>query len=107
MGKLRDFGFKPEHSQLLSARAHTAPAVAKALSLDEPAPATKPEPAVARAPRVRKVKVSVVTNSGAVTNAARQSRWRSKQDVVALRGQAKERMKGLRARRKVGKAVGS
>jgi hypothetical protein len=50
MGKLRDFGFKPEHSQLLSARGHTAPAVAKALSLDEPAPATKPEPAVARAP---------------------------------------------------------
>jgi hypothetical protein len=79
MGKLRDFGFKPEHSQLLSARAHTAPAVAKALSLDEPAPATKPEPAVGR----------------------------SKQDVVALRGQAKERMKGLRARRKVEKAVAS
>jgi hypothetical protein len=40
-----------------------------------------------------------VTNAVAkdTTNAARQSRWRSKQDVVALRGQAKERMKGLRA----------
>jgi hypothetical protein len=40
-------------------------------------------------------------NTGAVTNtnAARQSRWRSKQDAAALRGQARERMKVLRARR--------
>jgi len=36
------------------------------------------------------------------TNAARQSRWRSKQDAAALRGQARERMKDLRARRKRG-----
>jgi len=35
-----------------------------------------------------------------VTNAARQSRWRSKQDVAALRLQARERMKVLRARRR-------
>jgi hypothetical protein len=33
-------------------------------------------------------------------NAARQSRWRSKQDAAALRLQARERMKVLRARRK-------
>jgi hypothetical protein len=65
----------------------------------------------------QKAKVVPVTNTGNTgavtnavedtTNAARQSRWRSKQDVVALRGQAKERMKGLRARRKVEKAVAS
>ena len=66
----------------------------------------------------RKAKIVPVTNTGNTgavtnavakdtTNAARQSRWRGKQDVVALRGQAKERMKGLRARRKAGKAVGS
>jgi hypothetical protein len=98
-----------EHVQLLHGpncgcivhRHERAEAAAKAVTA-----APQPEP-VARAPKVRKVKVSVVTNSGAVTNAARQSRWRSKQDVVELRGQAKERMKGLRARRKVGKAVGS
>jgi hypothetical protein len=35
--------------------------------------------------------------SGDVTNAARQSRWRSKQDAAALRLQARERMKVLRA----------
>jgi len=35
-----------------------------------------------------------------VTNAARQSRWRSKQDADALRLQARERMKALRARRR-------
>jgi hypothetical protein len=66
-------------------------------------PTTKLAP---KAVRLRKAR-AVVTNAGAVTNAARQSRWRSKQDVVALRGQAKERMTGLRARRKAGKAVGS
>jgi hypothetical protein len=38
--------------------------------------------------------------SGDVTNAARQSRWRSKQDAAALRLQARERMKVLRARRR-------
>ncbi len=74
---------------------------------------------VAPTPKVeRKAKIVPVTNTGNTgavtnavakdtTNAARQSRWRSKQDVVALRGQAQERMKGLRARRKAGKAVGS
>jgi hypothetical protein len=99
MGKLRDFGFKPEHSQLIRDRAHTAPAAAKT--------SPKLEPSAVPVERVTKVKVVPVTNTRAVTNAARQSRWRSKQDVVALRGQAKERMKGLRAQRKVGKAVAS
>jgi len=47
-------------------------------------------------------KPAPVTNIGAVvTNADRQARWRSKQDPVALRGQAKERMKGLRTRRNI------
>src|SRR5260370_37585538 len=64
---------------------------------------------VAPTPKVeRKAKIVPVTTTGSTgavtnalakdtTNAARQSRWRSKQDGVALRGQAKERMKGLRA----------
>jgi hypothetical protein len=106
MGKVLDFGYRSLYSQKLADKATSQkPAGAQVSEVSEPAP--KVEPSVARAPKVRKVKVLVVTNSGAVTNAARQSRWRSKQDVVALRGQAKERMKGLRAQRKAGKAVAS
>ena len=77
----------------------------------EPTVTIEPTPKVKQKAKI----VPAVTNTGNTgavtnavkdtTNAARQSRWRSKQDVVALRGQAKERMKGLRARRKVGKAV--
>jgi hypothetical protein len=37
---------------------------------------------------------------GDVTNAARQDRWRSKQDPVALRLEAQARMRDLRARRR-------
>ncbi len=55
-----------------------------------------------RAVKVREA-AAVVTNTGAVTNAARQAHWRSKQDAVALRRQSQERMKGLRARRKAEK----
>jgi hypothetical protein len=36
VSKVRDFGFKPEHSQLLSARAHTAPAAVKVSMTLEP-----------------------------------------------------------------------
>jgi len=71
------------------------------------APKLTVEPAVVPVERATRVKVVPVTNTRAVTNAARQSRWRSKQDPVALRGQAKERMKGLRARRRAGKVVAS
>ena len=64
------------------------------------AAAPQPAPKVERATvKVRKA-AAVVTNTAAVTNAARQARWRSKQDAVAIRGQAQERMKALRARRK-------
>jgi hypothetical protein len=97
MGKIPGLEYKSPHNALLVARGHTASAAAKAQAT---APKLVPtvEPAAVPVERVTKVKVVPVTNTGAVTNAARQSRWRSKQDVVALRGQAKERMKGRRAR---------
>ncbi len=47
MSKVRDFGFKPEHSQLFSARAHTAPASAKV-------PSTEPAPKLERVAKVER-----------------------------------------------------
>jgi len=102
MGKPRDFGFKPEHSQLLSARAHPAPAAAKAPSLDEPAPEPKLEPAakVERPASPRESRVSHTARKDP-TAAVRRARWRKKNPE-----QHADQQRAARARRKATAQIG-
>jgi len=65
MGKILDFGFKPEHSQLLSARVHMAPAAATAQSTAS----------VSADPSESRVSHAMVKDPTAAT---RRARWRKK-----------------------------
>ena len=98
MSKVRDFGFKPEHLQLLSARAHSAPASAKAQSTVA-APAPKQVVPIDKVIRLvdtdpRESRVSHTTKKD-TTASVRRARWRKKNPE-----QHRVQQRAARARRK-------